>query len=228
MKITSRPRGFTRWELLVSIVIGGVLCWAVYAWSKYIETGNIMRTKMVASTAKGIHNMLAAWAQDNNGNYPVAPQYSNEAFRELFKAQFMDDEKPFAIPKDPWLKHSAAHGGRGPDNEIGSAPDFALALQAGECSYAYVSGLTLKSDPKLPIIANAFSETVGVYTKDNSRKGGVFKGLRCAMVTVGGSAQISDLSQGVRVMVNRGGKLVDVFSAEWGTNPDQIKNPQGE
>jgi hypothetical protein len=229
MKKPASHRAFTRLELLASLVVGGLLILAVYTWSKKDEARLISRqTKMVASTAKGIYNMLSAWAQDNNGAFPTAQQYSNEAFRELFKAKLFDDEKAFHIPRDPWLRKADTPGGRGPDNEIGSEPDFTSALQAGECSYAYVSGLTNQSDPQLPLLANGFTESLGVYTDDPSRKGGVFKGLRACWVSVGGSAQVSDLSQGFRVMVKRGGKLVDVFSAEWGTNPDQIKNPQGE
>lgn len=87
-------------------------------------------------------------------------------------------------------------------------------------------GLTQKSDPQLPLLANAFSETVGVYTDDKSRKGGVFGGEECAWVTVGGSAKVSELSADFRLLEFKNDKKTDVFSKAWGTNPGDIKNPE--
>jgi hypothetical protein len=86
---------------------------------------------------------------------------------------------------------------------------------------------TQKSDPRFPLLANAFSETPGVYTDDKSRKGGIFKGESCAWVTVGGSAKVSELSAHFRVLETKDGKKTDVFSKAWATNPANIKNPEG-
>ena len=46
-------------------------------------------------------------------------------------------------------------------------------------------------------------------------------------VTVGGSAKVGDLSPDFRILELKDGKATDVFSQEWGTNPDNIKNPEG-
>ena len=139
----------------------------------------------------------------------------------------MDTEKTFAIPGDAWHKNSVSGDGKGPDNIIGTAPDFAQALQHGECAYAYVSGLSRQSNPELPLLANAFSESLGVYTSDKSRKGGVFQGTKCAWVTVGGSAKVGVLSPDFRILEFKDRKKTDVFSQGWGTNPEDIKNPEG-
>jgi competence protein ComGC len=220
-----RSQGFTRKELLVSFVI--VSCLAFYLVRSISQHELRGKTKTAALTARGIHSLLVAWAQDHNGNFPAAPQSSNEAFRELFKAGLVDSEPSFAIPRDAWHKKSPSGNGKGPDNLIGTAPDFPQALMPGECAFAYVSGLSDKSSPQLPILANGFSESLGVYSKDPSHKGGVFKGGTCAWVTVGGSAQAVDLSPDFRVMDTKNGKKTDVFSPEWGTKPDNIKNPAG-
>jgi hypothetical protein len=69
-----------------------------------------------------------------------------------------------------------------------------------------VSGLTQKSDPTLRIIANAFTESLGVYTNNPSHKGGVFKGEKCVWVSVSGSANALDLSTDFRVMDTKNDK----------------------
>ncbi len=219
----STPAGFTRIELLVGLMVTFAVIIVVL--SRHDEHRNRRDSKVAAITGRGIHTMLKAWADDHNGDFPVAFQSSNEAFRELFKAKLMDDEKAFVIPNDPW--HKISPYGKGPDNEIGTAPDFAQALTRGECAWAYVSGLNQKSIPALPILANAFSESVGVYSTDKTKKGGVFKGQRAAWVNVSGSAKVSDLSPDYKVMEKKRASTVDVFGKDWGTNPDNVKNPEG-
>lgn len=226
MKYTNRRnRGFTLIELLVVISIIAML--AAGAFGAYSKIMPGIRAKSVASTGKGIHTMMNAWAQDHDQAYPTADQSSNEAFRELFKAKLMDDEKPFAIAGDPWHKNSPSGDGKGPDNDFGVAPDFQQALMPGECAWAYVTGHDGSSNSQLPIMANAFSESVGVYSPDKTKKGGVFQGDKGAWVSVSGSAKVTDLSKDYKVMEKKGTRLVDVFGNDWGTNPDNVKNPEG-
>jgi hypothetical protein len=223
----SLPQGFTRKELLVTL--GLVLGVGFVASSSMGGSGPGPEQGVKAATiqAQEIHTALAAWAKDHNEAFPHADQSSNEAFRELFKAGLVTQEKTFAIPGDAWHKKSPSGDGKGPDNLIGTAPDFPQALQPGECAFAYVSGLTQKSDPSLPIIANAFTESPGAYTNNPSHKGGVFKGEKCVWVSVSGSATTADLSPGYRLLQNKNGKMIDFFTEEGGTNPDNIKNPFG-
>ena len=229
MDTHSRHQGFTRKELLIVLALVIILgtCFAIcmgFSGSRIIPGVKVNST---AQTAREIHTLLVTWAGDHDGEFPTAHQFSNEAFRELFKAGLVDTEKTFTIPRDAWHKNSPSGDGRGPDNDIGTAPDFAQALQPGECAFAYVSGLSRQSKPELPLLANAFSESLGVYTSDKSRKGGVFQGTKCAWVTVGGSAKVGVLSPDFRILEFKVGKATDVFSLEWGTNPEDIKNPEG-
>ena len=189
---------------------------------------NIIGPELRAATkTRSIYSLLTTWAQDHDEEFPTARQYSNEAFRELFRAKLIDEggEKLFTIPGDEWHKNSPS--GNGADGIIGPTPDFPLALQRGECAFYYVSGLGTASPSYLPLMGNGFTESLGVYSNNKSRKGGVFGGRRGAYVTVGGSAKTADSGSGFRIMENRGGKAIDIFSKEWGTNPDDIKNPEG-
>ena len=229
MKTQSRHQGFTRKELLVALVLVFILgtCSAIYILRLLGRESHGLKVAATAAKAHAIHVALVTWAEDHDGEFPTAHQNSNEAFRELFKTGLVDTEKLFTIPRDAWHKNSPSGEGRGPDNDIGTAPDFAQALQPGECAFAYVSGLSRQFKPELPLIANAFSESLGVYSNDKSHKGGIFQGTKGVYVTVGGSAKVGDLSPDFRILEMKDGKATDVFSKEWGTDPDNIKNPEG-
>ena len=179
-----------------------------------------------ATNARCIHTALTAWAQDHDQEFPTAQQYSNEAFRELFKVHLLEGgsgERVFGIPGDAW--HNTSASGEGPDGKIGAPPEFSQALERGECAWSYVSGLETCSRADLPLIANGFTESLGVYTDTKSSKGGVLSGEHAVYVTVGGSAKVASLSSDYRIVDKQDIKTVDVFSKEWGTNPDDIKNP---
>jgi prepilin-type N-terminal cleavage/methylation domain-containing protein len=226
MKTTQkRNRGFTLIELLVVISIIAMLAAGAFGAFGKIMPG--IRAKTTASTGKGIWTMLNAWSQDNDQQYPAAEQNSNDAFRELFIKKLVDREQDFAIPNDPWHKNSPDGKGKGPDGAIGTAPDFTQALMPGECAWAYVSGHDGSSNSNLPMLANAFSESPGVYTKDKTKKGGVFSGDKAAWVTAGGSASATDLSSDYKIMQKFGSKDADVFGPDFGTNVDYVKNPAG-
>jgi hypothetical protein len=186
-----------------------------------------VKASTASKTGHDIFTMLSAWAGDNDQRFPEATQNSNEAFRELFKKRLVDSEKLFAIAGDAWHKNSPSGDGKGPDNDIGTEPDFQQALTPGECAWAYTTGLETASPSNLPLLANAFSESVGTYSKDKTKKGGVFNGVKNAWVSVTGSAKVGDLSSDFKCMEKKGTKLVDVFGADWGTNPDDVKNPEG-
>lgn len=225
MKLKQRNQGFTLIELLVVISIIAMLAAGAFGAFSKIMPG--VRAKALLGNAKGIHTMLNTWATDNDGQYPTSDQSSNEAFRQLYKKKLFDDEKPFAIANDPWHYNSPSGDKKGPDNDIGAPPEYTQALMPGECAYAYVTGLDGGSQTNLPIIANAFSESTGVYSADKTKKGGVFQGERAVYVTVGGSAKVADCSHDYKVMEKKGTREVDVFSSDWGTNADNIKNPEG-
>jgi prepilin-type N-terminal cleavage/methylation domain-containing protein len=225
MKTNRRKQGFTLIELLVVITIIAMLAAGGFAGYSKIMPG--VKANSAAKTGRDIHSLLTAWAQDNDQSYPEASQSSNDAFRQLFVARLVDTEKLFAIAGDPWHQNSPSGDGKGPDNDIGTQPDFQQALMPGECAWAYVSALDTASRSDLPLLANAFTEAVGVYTDQKKRKGSVFSGIKNAYVTVGGSARVGELSVDFKCMEKRGPQSVDIFTMQWGTNPDNVRNPLG-
>lgn len=221
MKTPHSQRGFTRLELAVFLIFMGLVIFVTVA---FLLSGGAGK-KIVGKAARGkaIYNWVQAYANDHHQQFPEAPNNSNEAFRQLFISQYTDDEQQFAIPGDAWLK--TAPGGKGmPDNLIGPAPGFPQALEPGECSYAYVTGLDAASQSNLPLLCNAFTETVGVYTTDKSKKGGVM-GNRAIWVSVSGAARVADVRDQPGIMEKKQGHDVNVFSPEWGTDLSKVKNP---
>ena len=140
-------------------------------------------------SAYQIHQALLAYSTMHDGNFPTAEHTSNEAFRELFKAGLLDDEKLF------YVKGSAWHGkANGPDGEIGDATDgFAEALGPGENHWAYTSGLNAeKSNSAIPLVMDGFTDVIGTWCDDPNARGGVWKGKYQIIVRVGGNAKVND------------------------------------
>lgn len=225
MKVQRSKKGFKGFTLIELLVVISII--AMLAAGGFASYGKIMpgvRANSTAKNAKGIYNWLQAYANDHDQRFPQTESFANDAYRELFKARYLDDEQGFAISNDPWLD-KAPGGDKKPDNELGSEPDFQQALQPGENSWAYVNGLDAASQSNLPLMANGFSESVGIYSTDKYKKGGVFSGLKAVWVSVGGSAKVFDLGKDLRIMEKKGGRPSDIFQSDWGTNTDDVKNP---
>ena len=69
-----------------------------------------------------------------------------------------------------------------------------MALDAGENALAYNVGLTDHSRASIPLIASGFSETVGVYSRDPLKFGGVWHGARAVVIYCDGSGEIARLN----------------------------------
>ena len=224
MKRNLRNKGFTLIELLVVISIIALLAAGGFASYGKIMPG--IKAKSQAKTGREIYNFLQVYANDSDQLFPVGGQYSNEAFRELYKKRLLDNENAFYVAGDPW--HAQAPGGiKRPDNDIGTEPDYTQALQQGECAWAYVTGHDTASQSTLPIMANAFSEAIGTYSKDKSKKGGLYEGKKAVWVNVAGAANAVDLKEDLKILDRKGGRDVPVFENDWGTTTENVLNPEG-
>ena len=98
------------------------------------------RRLQAANNCRQIITALKTYAGDHDGHYtdadPSDPYTSNEAFHPLIKLSLLEDERLFSAPASPFLG----------DNDIGIAPDFNEALEAGENHWCLVEGLTDKSN----------------------------------------------------------------------------------
>ena len=206
---------------------------------QFITGGNRGRSRtrqslIIASMqAAGIHKACMLYAQDHEGRFPAVDGSeggASAAYRKLFP-DAMNEEKPFYVPGSAW--HDEARGKK-PDNDIGKNPDFAQCLERGENHWAYVSGLTERSNPGLPLIADGFVEgKPGEYTDDPNKKGGRWQGTKAVVVYVSGAAKAENISakNGFRVMKSLavpGGatRSVDLFTTEGGLPPDvRVLNP---
>lgn len=212
-------------ELLVVISIVAIL--AVSAYSAFGTLIPRFKAGAAADQARKIQVQLVAYAVDTSGDFPVSTNASNEAYRELFKARLMDSEKPFCIQSDPYITKP----NKVPDGDLGSAPEYSQALEVGECSFGYVSGLSQSSRSDLPLIFNGFAEgSIGKWTTFQDKKGGVFQGRYGVVVNVGGAGEAMKLSSpDFQAKVKRGSRDVDMFGSEYfgeSASTDGIMNPQ--
>ena len=168
---------------------------------------------------------LLNYAGDHNGEFPTPTTNSNEAYRKLIP-EYLDNEKPFYVAGCPW---HAANQGKQPE-DIGTAPDYTQALERGENHWAYISGLTNTSSASLPIVADGFTESVGSYTDNPTKKGGVWRGDKAIVVYLDGSVKAEALDpKTFKIMKPRGGQKVELFSSAWSDElqENNILNPEG-
>ena len=137
-------QGFTLIELLVVITIIAILA------SLAVPTYNVIQDK--ANQMKGTNNCrqiilsMKTYSGDNSGAYPDSdpsePQTANDAFRMLIKGGVLEDERIFGCPASPYQ----------PNGNVGEAPEYAEALEAGENHWAMTKGQTDSSSGIMPLV----------------------------------------------------------------------------
>ncbi|GEM_PF-1194924 len=153
--------GFTLVELLVVISIIALLAG--------LATPALQRARREGFKVADVNNLkqigtsIKLFANDYDGLYPIKwdtgkemsdmkaadANNANEAFRALFGANVLKDERIFFTQGVTLFKK--------PDNEIGKAPDYAKALEKRENSYAYFAGHTEGSESTDPLAWNPTS-----------------------------------------------------------------------
>lgn len=177
--------------------------------------------KMVHSmkSQRAIHVMLVTWAQDNDQTFPNEPLDANANFLVLFRSRLMDVEKIFGIPGDGWCLEGK------PDGNIGNAPDFSKALEPGELSIAYVAGLDGASPSQLPLlISGAGPATAWIMGVGPKPAGETFRGP-VVVTYVDGKTEQRIPDEDGKIRSQKGDRKLDIFSVEYGTNPENIRLP---
>ena len=174
--------------------------------------------RKVAETQKNIHTMLSAWSLDNNRSFPNLPLDANSNFRVLFQARLMDDESYLAIPDDGWCEDGK------PDGDIGQKPDYSQAVAPGELSYAYVAGYDGNSPSDLPMLIGGAGPAIGWITGVYKKPKVIYRGP-VAVTYVSGKTELLTPDEDGKIRKEKDGKKVDIFSAEYGTDPKAVRLP---
>lgn len=199
MKTQQNNKAFTLIELLVVIAIIAIL--ASLALPAFIGVMEKAQQAKAMSNAKQIGIALKSFSIDYGGSYPAwenavkktpalisALTESNKVLRTLIP-DYLADETVFGVPKSKWLLAGK------PDGNISDAgSDTPIqTLGAGECGWAYVAGLNDTSNPRWPLLANAFAPSTASapsYIVDDGKAGGVWKGRKAIVLRSDGSANI--------------------------------------
>jgi prepilin-type N-terminal cleavage/methylation domain-containing protein len=201
-KQRGRVSAFTLIELLVVIAIIAILASiALPVFSSVQERGK--QTKDM-SNGKQVALALKQFATDNEGQFPAreyvdlntpysdttltaitAASQSNDAFRWLFPT-YLTSEDIFVVAGSTFSPSPA-------DNIIdNTTTPSGNTLVAGECAYAYVSGLNDTSNPQMPLVADAFNNVTSPasYSTDKAQPGGVWAGRKAIVIFVDGSGSV--------------------------------------
>ena len=152
------------------------------------------QTKALAQ-AKQIGLALRLFADDHDGQYPRAGlpamlgaevKDSNAAFAVLFPT-YVQNEVIFA-------NKLSAYQTRQPDNQISPYDGKpGKTLEPGENVYAYVAGLTDKSDESTPLVVDGTDGT-GHYTTDPKKRGGLWGGNKAIVIHLDNSGVVENLT----------------------------------
>lgn len=142
-------RGFTLIELLVVITIIAIL--ASLAVPTFNAVQDMANQNSAANNCRQIIMAMKLFAADNNGIYPDSytnpitggvAVTANDAFRTLIQEDIIQDERIFGCKASKF----------NPDGNIGLAPGFAQALQAGENHWALTQGQSSSSSGIMPLV----------------------------------------------------------------------------
>jgi len=171
-----RQGGFTLIELLTTISIIAVL--AAVAGPALNAAMEMAKMSSAMQKARQIGLGLRAYATDNGGMFPTGENdlgesisTSNAAFRDLY--DYIDDERIYAVAGSAW------------GSEADSQDPY---CSAGECHFAYVSGLTTTAKSWWPLVTDG-SDGTGTFTRKIGERGGLWKGKKVVVTRIDGSAE---------------------------------------
>ena len=220
---------FTLIELLVVIAIIAILASIALPVFTSVQIKGA-QTKAL-SNAKQIGLALRLYASDNNGTYPsyivdangvattnppTPVASSNDAFCQLFPT-YVKSESIF------WLAKSAFCNATGADEQTDATLTVpsTLTLASGENEWAYVLALNDSSNPAVPLLANGFNSAANhTYVQDQTKQGGVWKGLNAIVIRADSSGTVSKVSTSDQTVhgPNGGAAQGDIFTTANGAN----------
>jgi hypothetical protein len=180
---------WSRWSLgiVIIVILVGILIvfLAIPTQDVISDKSNQMKA---TSNCRQIIMAMKAYAADHNGKYPTG-RTANEVFRELVRADILEDERVFGCPLSCYI----------PDNDVGLAPDFNKAVGPGENHWMMLGGLRDDSLAIAPVVfENALEASWplvwdGTPYKGIRKRGQAWKGGRIVVGTNDGSVGVERL-----------------------------------
>lgn len=182
-------------------------------------TGKPPPSQSKAAIPRELPAALSAWAQKNGGAFPNEPGDANANFRLLFKAGLLTSEDGFGTPGDGWC------GEGNPDGDLGSAPDFAKALEPGELSIIYVAGLDGSSNSQSILLIAGIGPVHAGITPSDTTSPAVDAPERVALVAVNGSAKVWSPHERDKTRRRAGGNWLAWLVEDFGIDPRNLRFP---
>lgn len=133
---------WSRWSLGIIIFVAVLVVMLILL---VLPTFNVIAPKAnqmkATSNCRQIIIAMKAYAADHDGKYPTG-KTANEVFRELVRADILQDERIFGCPFSGYI----------PDKDVGLAPDFDKAVGPGENHWMVVDGLKDDSPAFMPVV----------------------------------------------------------------------------
>jgi hypothetical protein len=211
MSENSQPHQKRRctWTQVIVGLIASLLIVAWLAMPTIIVCGETGEVTKGISNCRQIVTALSIYASEHDGKYPDAflknPRNSNEVFRELFKEGILDNEMIFGCPVSPFVA----------DGNIGEAPEFKQALEAGENHWAMTRGVNDRDSGSIPLVYEnpviaAWSPKWNVDARETKTRGRAWKnGIIIGM---------NDSSVGIQPLASKTGTAVPLKDLVEGQN----------
>ena len=222
---------FTLIELLVVISIIAIL--ASIALPAFVSVQTKGSQTKALSNGKQIALAMRLYGSDHDGIYPsyvvdangvatTTPPTnvasSNDAFCQLFPT-YLKTENIFYVAKSAFCPTA-------PDEVMDATLTVPSTdtLKSGENEWALVLALNDTSNPSVPLIADGFNDPAGhKYVKDQTLKGGVWKGAQAIVVRADGSSgAVQKVDQTLLQVIgpngDAGGVQGDIFTVANGVN----------
>ena len=190
MKRTRCRQGFSILEMIIVIAILLVLVGLAVPAALRVRTQGTQMKDL--NNGKQIYLGLKLFSTDNDGRFPWADydanlagpattgstvSNANTAYQNICP-QYIQLRATFYSANSVWTPSR-------PDENAATPP---LTLP-GENAFAYVPGLNSNSNPNFPLIANAFSTTVGVYSRTPGEKGSLWRAKSALVIRVDGATK---------------------------------------
>lgn len=206
-----RKRGCSWLQLVVAFGVVALLAFGAMPGRHRMQVKALQWA--AAGNCRQIVAALRLYAEDHDGEYPDAhesePSTSNDAFRILVREGILEDERVFGAKNSKFF----------PDNNIGEAPDFKEALEAGENHWAMTRGMTAKSISDLPLAfenptTSGWPPSWNIDDAGKMVKGRAWRGGKVIVGFNDGSLDVIKLEsdKGTNVPPARGSDGKDVFT----------------